>query len=235
VGVNLQDHAAVGVVKASRTPSLGTAPRLRSLLRYVATRRGPYASNVVEAGAFLRSSASLDAADLQLHFAPALVTGDGTSTPTEDGYVVWVSVLTPQSRGSVRLASADPTVSPLISGGYLTAAADVARTVSGLRTALDICAMPALDRHTSRSVLPGPAEEDLAAFARRSLQTLYHPVGTCSMGDVVDARLRVRGLDRLWVADASIMPTIPRGNTNAPSMMIGEKAALSMRHGGGTR
>jgi choline dehydrogenase-like flavoprotein len=229
VGGNLQDHAAVPVVMASATRSLGTEPRLRSLLRYAVTRRGPYASNIVEAGAFLRSSTSLEHADLQLHFAPVMVVGDGTVKPTEDGYTIWVSVLTPESRGWIRLRSGDPGQPPLVQAGYLTMNADLERTLSGICTALELCEQPALAAHTSRPVVPEAGERDLAAHSRRTLQTMYHPVGTCALGAVVDAQLRVLGVSGLRVADASIMPTIPRGNTNAPSIMIGERAARLVR------
>jgi choline dehydrogenase len=231
VGTNLQDHAAVPVVMASRTRSLGMEPRLHSLLRYILTRRGPYASNIVECGAFLRSSASLEYADLQLHFAPVLVIGDGTTRPTEDGYTIWVSVLNPESRGQISLRSADPGQQPAIRPGYLSAVADVERTIAGLSTALELCERPALAAHTTRGVVPAPGERDLVAHSRRTLETMYHPVGTCAMGSVVDSRLRVLGTTGLRIADASIMPTIPRGNTNAPSIMIGEKAARLVREG----
>ena len=230
VGGNLQDHASLPVVRASGVRSLGTAPRLPNLLRYAATRRGPFASNIVEAGAFVRTENSLAAPDLQLHFAPVLVNGDAAD-PTEDGFVVWSSLLTPESRGRIRLASSNPATPPLIRAGYLSTRGDVERTVQGLRWALDLCDMPALSSRTSRAVLPGTSDEDLVAYARANLATLYHPVGTCAMGDVVDSQLRVLGLEGLRVADASVMPTIPRGNTNAPAIMIGEMAARLLRAG----
>jgi choline dehydrogenase-like flavoprotein len=230
VGANLQDHASVGVVKASRTASLGTAAGPRNLLRYAINRSGPYASNIVEAGAFLRTDPALAAPDVQLHFAPVLAQGDGTTMPTEDGFVVLASLLTPASRGTLHLANADPATPPLIRAGYLSDATDVDRTVLAVRAALEVCEQPSLAVHTTRAVDPEPGERDLAKFARATLQTLYHPVGGCALGDVVDAQLRVAGTEGLRVADASVMPLIVRGNTNAPAMMIGEKVARLMLH-----
>jgi choline dehydrogenase len=225
VGNRLADHAAVGVLWTTRTPSLGTAAGVRSLLTYAVRRRGPYASNIVEAGGFLRSDPALAAPDLQLHFAPVLVAGDGLTPPTEDGFILWVTLLTPEGHGSVRLASADPTAAPLLSAGYLSTEADVERTVSGLRAALEIGAKPALAAHATQRIAPLESDSDLHRFSREFLQTIYHPVGSCAIGSVVDPDLRLSGLAGLRIADASVLPALPRGNTNAPAMMIGEKAA----------
>jgi choline dehydrogenase len=138
-------------------------------------------------------------------------------------------LLQPESKGSVTVSSADPTTAPVIDAGYLTAPADLARLVTGVERAQQLFATSALRGLVTEKMMPTPAETDLAEYVRASAETLYHPTGTCRMGaddnSVVDADLRLRGVDSLRVVDASVMPQIIRGHTHAPTVMIAEKAA----------
>ena len=226
VGENLQDHPSVGLVWTSSTSSLGTADTPGNLLRYLLFRRGPFVSNIVEAGALLRTRPALPAPDLQLHFAPVPVLGDGLEKPVGDGFVIWATLLTPASRGRVRLRSSDPRAQPIVEAGYLREPADLEVLRDGARVALDLAAQPALARHVVDRLQPGDtSEEDLGRFVRDEARSIHHLAGTCAMGQVVDEQLRVYGVTGLRVADASVMPVIPRANTNAPTIMIGERAA----------
>ncbi|MGY1638683.1 GMC family oxidoreductase [Geodermatophilus sp. SYSU D00742] len=238
VGAGLQDHLMVPVSWRSREPaSMLDARRLPAVLRYTAGRRGPLAGNLGQAGAFLRGDGGPGAPDLQLVLMPILLTGvrdSGVVPPTEHGYAVVAVCLQPESRGSVRLRSADPLLPPLVQPRYLSAPADEETLVRGVERCLEIGSAPALrpvrrDRVTPRSTAP----EDLRRHVRAMADTMFHPVGTCRMGTdpgaVVDAALRVHGVDRLRVVDASVMPAIPRGNTYAPTVVVAERAADLVR------
>jgi choline dehydrogenase len=233
VGRNLQDHAACGLSFAHDEPvSLLGALNEESLAAFVGEGRGPLTSNIAEAGGFMRSSAELDAPDIQFHAAPALYVDEPVF---EHGFGVAPCVLTPASRGVVMPLSPDPTAKPYILHNYFAEEADMARTVAGLRVALEISRQPALTPYTTRPhyTPASGSEEDLRAHIRQQSFTLYHPVGTCRMGTdaeaVVDTELRVRGVEGLRVIDASVMPTVPRGNTNAPTIAIAERAADLIR------
>jgi len=155
------------------------------------------------------------------------------------GHGVWVSpcLLTEQSRGSVRLLSKDPTAKPVIHNAFYTAGDDMQRMIAGLRLALEICGQPAMQPYCAEpfNTPDGDSDEALRAHAARTTFAIYHPVGTCRMGEdaaaVVDAELRVNGLQGLRVVDASVMPAVPRGNTNAPTIALAERAADLIRHG----
>jgi choline dehydrogenase-like flavoprotein len=211
-----------------------TAPRVAAApFRYLFARRGMLASNAAEAGGFLRSSPELDRPDLQMTFMVGLKDNPRT-LPRRHGFVLHVAVLRPATRGQLELASADPAVHPLMHPNFLQDRDDLRRLIYGLKEARRIIAMPALARYSGKELSPGPnvsTDADLEAFIRANVATTYHPAGTCKMGPardpmaVVDSRLRVHGLTGLRVADASIMPNIIGGNTSAPSMMIGERAA----------
>ncbi|WP_051373443.1 GMC family oxidoreductase [Cupriavidus taiwanensis] len=240
VGENLQDHLDIIVNKQLQTTELfgktgrGMLRLAREVLRYRRTRAGMVTSNIAEAGAFLRTRPELDIPDVQLHFAVALL-GNRNLGNLGHGYSCHACVLRPKSRGHVRLRSADTREAPLIDPRFLSAEEDMAGMVEGVRAIRRIFAQPALARHGGREVLTdafGPDSSNEAAiqdFVRNHADTVYHPVGTCKMGvddmAVVDPELRVRGMQGLRVADASIMPTLVGGNTNAPAIMIGEKAA----------
>jgi choline dehydrogenase len=239
VGANLQDHPTVSVATSnpgaeSYALSWRTAPRVAAApLRYLFARRGMLASNAAEAGGFLRSSPELDRPDLQMTLMVGLKDNPRT-LPRRHGFVLHVAVLRPATRGWLELASADPAIRPLMHPNFLQDGSDLQRLIYGLREARRIISMPALARYCGNELSPGPAvstDADLEAFIRANVATTYHPVGTCKMGPtrdpmaVVDSRLRVHGIAGLRVADASIMPNIIGGNTSAPSMMIGERAA----------
>jgi choline dehydrogenase len=233
VGQNLQDHLVSGVTFDCRQPvSLASAESLANLARYLIFRRGPLTSNVGEALGFIRTRDGLDAPDIELIFAPAFFMEHGAANPPGHGFTIGVILLRPESSGSIALKSGDPRAHPAIRPNYLAAPNDMAALIAGIRFARRLAAAPPFDPYRGDEVWPGSgAQSDahLTEFVRAKSETLYHPVGTCKMGAdamaVVDERLRVRGLEGLRVADASIMPTIIGGHTNAPAIMIGEKAA----------
>ena len=237
VGENLFDHLAAGfVVSTPRTDTLVAAESPSPLLRYLVSRRGLRTSNVGEAHAFLRTGASLPAADVELIFAPAPFLDHGLTEPPGHGLTVGVVLLQPRSRGTVRLASPDPTASPLIDPRYLDDPDDLRVLVAGLKEARRILETDPLAGVVGGLIRPDEWPTDDAAYAdlvRRHAETLYHPVGTCRMGadeeSVVDPELRVRGVAGLRVVDASVMPYVNRGHTNAPAVMIGERAADLIR------
>jgi choline dehydrogenase-like flavoprotein len=239
VGRNLQDHPTVFV--STRNPgaqsyamSMRTLPRIAaSPLRYLFGRRGMLASNAAEAGGFLRTLPGLDRPDVQMTFLVGLK-GTARTIPREHGFLVLVQLLRPTTRGHIELASANPQDRPVMHPSFLDDPADVATLARGLREARRIFASPALARYASGELEPGrgvDSDAQLEAAIRAQVTTAYHPVGTCKMGPasdplaVVDAQLRVHGVDGLRVADASIMPNIIGGNTSAPATMIGERAA----------
>lgn len=239
VGANLQDHPTVSVAMSnpgaeSYALSWRTAPRIAAApLRYLFARSGMLASNAAEAGGFLHSREGLTRPDLQMTFMVGLKDNPRT-LPRRHGFVLHVAVLRPATRGLLELASADPAARPVINPHFLEDRADVDALIAGLKSARHILSMPAMARYSGAELSPGPgvkSDAELEAFIRANLATTYHPVGTCKMGPrqdpmaVVDSRLRVHGISGLRVADASIMPNIIGGNTSAPSMMIGERAA----------
>jgi choline dehydrogenase len=174
----------------------------------------------------------LAAPDLELIFAPAFFMEHGAANPPGHGFTVGAILLRPESRGSISLKSSDPRMHPLIRPNYLSEEGDVMTLLAGGRLVRKLVAAPAFDPYRGNEIWPGvdkQTDEDLIEFMRAKVETLYHPVGTCKMGSdtlaVVDHHLRVRGVEGLRIADASIMPTIIGGHTNAPATMIGEKAA----------
>ncbi|HEX8386854.1 MAG TPA: choline dehydrogenase [Rubricoccaceae bacterium] len=239
VGENLQDHLITGLrVRLRGGGSLLDAENVLSVLRYVAFRRGMLASNVAEAGLFVHTRPGERAPDVQFHVAPALFENHGLTRSTEHGYSIGPTLVRPRSRGHVRLASADPYDHPTIDPNYLADEADGASLVAGLKVAREISRQPALDATRGGEISPGVlvrSDADLLAYVRENSETLYHPVGTCRMGadagSVVDPDLRVRGVRGLRVVDASVMPVVPNGNTNAAALMIAEKAADLIRYG----
>ncbi|WP_199249149.1 GMC family oxidoreductase [[Phormidium] sp. ETS-05] len=231
VGENLQDHLVAGIVySCSGGRTLDKAANLWNLGQYLLFQRGPLTSNVAEAGGFMKTREDLPLPDVQLYFAPAYFIDHGFTKPKGQGLTLGVVPLRPQSRGYIRLRSRDALVAPLIQPSYLTAPEDLDCMVAGLQFARRIMRGKALAPFRGEEVFPGRKYgDDLAAYVRDWAQTIYHPVGTCKMGSdgmaVVDSRLRVRGVAGVRVADASVMPTIVSGNTNAPTIAIGEKAA----------
>jgi choline dehydrogenase-like flavoprotein len=237
VGLNLQDHPDYVIGYLSSAPGLVglTARGLMNMVSGIAPfrrdGRGILTSNAAEAGGFLKSSAALERPDLQLHFAIGLVADHGRDRTARYGFSCHVCVLRPKSRGSVGLASADPLAPPRIDPAFLARDEDAELLLRGVKMTMDILGQNALAPFRGANVFgeEGASDAALMDLIRRRADTVYHPVGSCRMGTdelaVVDPQLRVRGIERLRVADASIMPTLIGGNTNAPSMMIGEKAA----------
>ncbi len=239
VGRNLQDHLATGALYESTQPiTLAGAQSVPNLLNYLVFKRGPLTSNVAEAGAFVRTRPDLPAPDLQFHFAPAYFANHGFDAPTGHGFTFGPTLLHPESRGQIALHSPDPFAPPSIQPDYLKSEADLHLLIEGVKLSRRLAQTKAFDPYRGAEVRPGADvrdDEALAQFVRESAQTLYHPVGTCKLGNdpssVVDAQLRVHGVDALRVVDASIMPNIVGGNTNAPTIMIAEKAADMIRAG----
>ena len=243
VGQNLQDHPDFIFGYAARSLDLlgispGGALRMaREFVRYLRTRQGMLGSNFAECGGFLKTDPHLAAPDVQLHFVVGLVEDHARKLHTAHGYSCHVCVLRPQSRGQVTLAGADMRQAPLIDPAFLTHEDDLETLVKGFKLTRRLMDAPALAsvRHQDVFTADVRSDDDIRAVLRQRADTVYHPVGTCKMGPardplaVVDARLRVHGLDGLRVADASIMPTLTTGNTNAPSIMIGEKCAELLR------
>jgi choline dehydrogenase len=228
VGENLTDHAATYAVWGTERPeSLLLAREPAALEEYMASQTGPLASNLAEAGAFVRVEPDAPAPDVQFHTIPVQILEEGTVDPEGHGVLVTPCLLTPESRGTVRLASNDPTARPIVRNGFYAHARDLERMVAALRLMLEIAEQPAMAPYCTTGMLVpgGDSDEALRAHARRTTFAIYHPVGTCAMGSVVDEQLRVNGLEALRVVDASVMPDVPRGNTNAPTIAIAERAA----------
>ena len=234
VGLNLQDHPVVtSLVEAVHPTTLYAAETAGNLARYLLFRRGMLTSNAAEAVAFIHSRPGLPAPDLELMFAPGLFQNEGLTPASAHGFTIMAIALQPRSVGSVRLRSADPLAKPEIDPGYLSdpAGNDLRVLADGLELARQIVSMPALTKLAGDEIAPGGAPHQ--AHTRDTAHGLYHPVGTCRMGTdelaVVDHELGVRGLEGLRVVDASIIPRIPRGHTNLPTMIVAEKAADLIR------
>ncbi|HEX4728978.1 MAG TPA: GMC family oxidoreductase N-terminal domain-containing protein [Jatrophihabitans sp.] len=232
VGQNLQDHPTAYLVFSHSQPisllATGSPEHWREFEEH---GRGPLTSNVPEAGGFVRTRAGLAAPDVQFHSLPVMAMENGLGMPPDHGTSFGPCVLAPQSRGSLQLASKDPTVKPRIQHNYFADPADLDTMVAGLRIALEIGRQAALKPYTERphSFPASDSDADLRAMARAYTQSIYHPVGTCAIGTVVDPELRVCGLTGLRVVDASVMPNVPRGNTNAPTIAVAERAADLIR------
>jgi choline dehydrogenase len=235
VGQNLIDHLVAGLGFAVGDGSLYAAEKPKELVNYLLRRRGMLTSNVGEAYGFLRSRPELELPDIELIFAPAPFWDEALVAPEGHGVVIGPILVAPESRGEIRLRSADPHAKPVIEPRYLSDSSGVDRAamMEGLRICARIAEAPALKGLLGRIARPRDCAELNEATIERALatcaHTLYHPLGTCRMGSdeasVVDPQLRVRGVEGLRVADASVMPSTVRGHTHAPSVLIGEKAA----------
>lgn len=236
VGTNLQDHLDHVSSRIARAHgSVGMSPSgawtiLAGIFPFLRHGRGAISSNVAEAGGFVRSSPAMDRPDIQFHFTIGLVDDHGRKMHFRPGLSLHVCLLRPKSRGTVRLGSSDPSEAPAIDPRFLDHPDDLVDLVRGVRRAEGIMNQPAMARFGGKPLYPvGESDDEVAESIRRHADTIYHPVGTCRMGSdadaVLDPALRVRGVRALRVVDASIMPTLISGNTQAPAAMIGEKAA----------
>jgi choline dehydrogenase-like flavoprotein len=238
VGANLQDHPDFVFGYMSDNPnfnglSLKGIPRLlRAIGQYRRERRGPMTSNFAECGGFLKTSPDLDIPDIQLHFGMAMADDHGRKRHRGTGFTCHVCLLRPKSRGTVSLGSTDPLAAPLIDPNFFGDEADLETMVAGFKTTRRLMETPALKALQKKEMYTEGVhtDDDIRSLLRQRVDTVYHPVGTCKMGvndpmAVVDPKLRVYGLEGLRVVDASVMPTLIGGNTNAPTIMIGEKAA----------
>jgi choline dehydrogenase len=233
VGEGLQDHPIVMMSWHSDTEGLLTAASPDNAQRLSSEGRGPLSSNLAEAGGFFRTRNDLEAPDIQFHAAPAnsLIGEEGLVSATTHGVVFGPCVLKPTSRGKLSLRSADPSSKPRILHNYFATEEDRRSMIEGVRIGLDIAAQPALCAHIKApNFVPNSGSDtDVWDYVRQYAHTVYHPTSTCAIGLVVDDELRVRGVEGLRVVDASVMPSVVRGNTNAPTIMIAEKAADLIR------
>jgi choline dehydrogenase len=236
VGSGMQDHPYTPMVwNTKNTTDLAELATIRNIVNWKARGRGPLTSNLAEAGGFFHTREGLAAPDFQAHVLPTGLIGDGYDEPTSRRVTVLATLVDIKSRGSIRLRSADPSWHPAIDAGYFDDQADLDTMLAGSRRIMEICQQGQMS-----TLLKGPFElsanptdEQLLDHIRAYAQTTFHPTSTCAMGSgedaVVDADLRVRGIDGLRVVDASVMPAVPRGNTNAPTIMLAEKAADLIR------
>jgi choline dehydrogenase-like flavoprotein len=242
VGAQLHDH--VDVVQVYDSPAstdlfglslTGAVNVVKGVFEWRDHRTGMLTTNFAEAGGFIRSSPELTAPDLQFHFVIGKLVDHGRTTQFGHGFSCHVCLLHPKSRGSLKLASPDPFKAPLIDPAFLAEREDVDRMIIGFKKMREIMYAPALSPYRGAELFSGAARSDaeIEAFIRERADTIYHPVGSCRMGpadtDPLDAELRVKGIDGLRVIDASMMPSVVAGNTNAPVMMIAEKAADLIR------
>jgi choline dehydrogenase len=238
VGANLQDHLDAGIVQFCKTgDTYDRANKLVSLFQYVTKRKGPGTSPIAESGGFLRTRPGLAAPDIQLHFLPVMVMDHGRTRLKKNGYTLHVCTLRPESRGTIRLASSDPKAHPLIDPNYLAERRDLDTLIAGVKMSREILAQSGMDPYRADELQPGAAargDADIEKWIRAKCETIYHPVGSCKMGPstdnmaVVDDKLMVYGVEGVRVVDASIMPTVIGGNTNAPTMMIAERTGSLM-------
>ncbi len=233
VGQNLQDHPVSGILSYTKnTSDVAEMLGIGNLLKWRATGKGPLSSNVAETGAFYSSGDDLELPDIQLHVAPTGFYDNGMHEPVRRALTTAVTLVNVQSKGYIRLRSADPTWHPEIEPGYFDDRADLEAMIGGFRRAIDVLRQGPIATFIDEPWIPAsldPTDDEIIEGIGKLGQTLYHPVATCAMGtiegSVVGPDLRVHGVDGLRVADASVMPRVPRGNTNAPTIMIGEKCA----------
>jgi choline dehydrogenase len=240
VGQNLQDHLDALVqhrckAKKGYAVALSAIPKyVKSVFQYLFKRKGLFSSNIAEAGGFVKTQYANGIADIQYHFLPAILLDHGRKTAFGYGYGLHVCCLYPKSRGEITLQSADPSQPAVINPKYLEHKDDQKVMIEGVRMAREILNTKEFEQYRSREIGPGidaQTDEEILAFIRKRAETIYHPIGTCKMGKVedtstvVDPALKVKGVEGLRVIDASVMPSLIGGNTNAPTIMIAERAA----------
>ena len=232
VGQNLYDHLLIGVEYQCNEPiGLHKADNLKNILRYLLFKQGPLTSNVAEAAAFLSNNGDA-IPNIELVFAPVFYMDNGFANPDLHGFSIGIALQKPESSGYIKLKSKDPLAAPAIQPNYLTSEKDMAACVEAVKLSREILNARQFDRFRGKEWWPGEAaktDSDFAAHIRQTADTIYHPIGTCKMGNdamsVVDSNLRVRGIERLRVVDASVIPLQITGHTQAPTVAIAEKAA----------
>jgi choline dehydrogenase-like flavoprotein len=227
VGEGLQDHPMALLNFLTDEESMMTAMSEENVALLESEGRGPLTSNLAEAGGFMRTRSGLDAPDVQFHMAPVLYYDEGLGPATDHGFAFGPCVLKPTSRGFVKLRTPLPISKPRIFSNFYDTQEDRDTMIAGVKLALEMAAQEELTAVT-RGPFKAPAsdsEEDIWDFVKDATQCVYHPTSTCAIGKVVDPELKVLGIDGLRVVDASVMPSITRGNTNAPTIMIAERAA----------
>jgi choline dehydrogenase len=232
VGENLQDHLASGVVYYSTQPvSLHDADKLSNIMNFLLFRKGPLTSNIAEAGAFVKIQQDALTPDIQFHFAPVCFLNHGLDPSPGHGFTIGPVLLHPRSRGRISLRSQNPFAHPIIQANYFKEEEDARTMLQAIKLSEELAHTRAFDPFRGQEAVGGQdlSDEEILQLMRQHSETIYHPIGTCKMGSdamaVVDSQLRVRGVERLRVIDASIMPNAISGNTNAPTIMIAEKAA----------
>jgi choline dehydrogenase len=231
VGVGMQDHPFTIMSWYTDTETLMTAGTAENAGLLQSDGRGPLTSNIAEAGGFVRTCAGLEAPDIELIAAPVMFYEEGLGVPSAHAVSVGAIVLKPSSRGKLSLRSASPTSKPRIVHNYFATPEDRQCMIDGVRMAVGVTAQPAMRAHiTGPHIAPkSGADSDVWDFIRRYTQSVYHPTSTCAIGPVVDSELKVHGVNGLRVVDASVMPSVTRGHTNAPTIMIAERAADLIR------
>ena len=231
VGIGLQDHPAAFMSWHTETETLITAGTAENVGLLQSEGRGPLTSKVGEAGGFVRTRDGLEAPDVQFHAAPVMVHEECLGVPTAHAVSWSPCVLKPASRGKLSLRNANPHSKPRVSHNYFDAEDDRRSMIEGIRIGLRIANQPSMRAHItgSHKVPKSDSEADIWEYIQKYTQTLYHPTGTCAIGSVVDDQLKVHGVDGLRVVDASVMPSVVSGNTNAPTIMIAERAADLIR------
>jgi choline dehydrogenase len=227
VGRNLQDHCMANLNYLSSEPALFDVFTPENFELQEKEGRGPLTSNYPEAGGFFRTRSDLSAPDIEFHFSPSLFYDEGLTAPHDHGYAFGPVLIKPAARGYVKLRTPMADSKPLVLTNFLTTEDDRRSMIEGVRIALDVASQPALTavERAPFSVPDSTSDTDILAWLERCAQTVYHPTSTCAMGSVVDPELCVYGTESLRVVDASVMPTITRANTHAPTVMIAEKAA----------
>jgi choline dehydrogenase len=217
---------------------LDQAENLGNIINYSLFRKGPLTSNIAEAGAFLKTDRRFPVPDLEVLFGPAYYMSHGFSNPKGPGFSFGPIVLHPESRGEITLRSKDPFEAPAIQPNYLNSEADLQILIDGVKLSREIAHTKAFAPFRGNEVWPGPnvrTDLEIAKFICNTVESVYHPVGTCRMGDdpmaVVDSKLRVQGVGGIRIADASVMPTPISGHPNAATMMIAERAADLIKAG----
>ncbi|MBV6624950.1 MAG: choline dehydrogenase [Rivularia sp. (in: Bacteria)] len=233
VGQNLQDHLSISIAyKCTKPISLANVEKPYNILKYLLFKKGALTSNIAEAGGFLKTAENLSSVNLQLHFVPGCLINHGFAKRKEHGFTLCPTLLYPQSKGKITLRSNNPLEAPFIQPNYLSNQQDLKVLLAGVKISRQILQQPAFDKFRGEEIAPGfqiKSTEDICNFIRSAAESLYHPVGTCKMGNdfmsVVNSKLQVHQIKGLRIVDASIMPNIIGGNTNAPTIMIAEKAA----------